>query len=82
MGAGLQPTREGDLTFASDAPFRLEAGGALQPVSIRYAVYGELNAQRDNAVLVCHALSGSARAADWWPEMFSFHRPPTRSNAE
>jgi homoserine O-acetyltransferase len=71
MGAGLQPTREGDLTFASSAPFRLESGGALQPVTIRYAVYGELNEQRDNAVLVCHALSGSARAADWWPEMFS-----------
>ena len=71
MGAGLQPTREGDLTFASSAPFRLESGGALQPVTIRYAVYGELNPQRDNAVLICHALSGSARAADWWPEMFS-----------
>ncbi len=70
MGAGLQPTREGDVTFAGDAPFRLEAGGALQPVTIRCAVYGELNPQRDNAVLVCHALSGSARAADWWPEMF------------
>ncbi len=71
MGAGLQPTREGDLTFASDAPFRLESGGALQPVTIRYAIYGELNPQRDNAVLVCHALSGSARVADWWPEMFN-----------
>jgi len=70
MGAGLQPTREGDFTFASDAPFRLESGGALQPVTVRYAIYGELNAERDNAVLVCHALSGSARVADWWPEMF------------
>jgi homoserine O-acetyltransferase len=71
MGAGLQPTRERDVTFACEAPFQLEAGGALQPVTIRYAVYGELNAARDNAVLVCHALSGSARVADWWPEMFS-----------
>jgi homoserine O-acetyltransferase len=71
MGAGLQPTREGELTFASDAPFRLESGGALRPVTIRYAVYGELNAARDNAVLVGHALSGSARVADWWPEMFA-----------
>ncbi len=71
MGAGLQPTREGDLKFASDAPFRLESGGALQPVTIRYAIYGTLNPQRDNAVLVCHALSGSARVADWWPEMFT-----------
>ena len=70
MADTLQPTREGDLTFAYGAPFRLEGGGALQPVSIRYAVYGELNERRDNAVLVCHALSGSARVADWWPEMF------------
>jgi homoserine O-acetyltransferase len=53
------------------APFHLEGGGSLQPVSVRYAVYGELNERRDNAVLVCHALSGSARAADWWPEMFT-----------
>lgn len=71
MGDVLQPTREGDLTFSQDAPFPLLAGGSLQPVSIRYAVYGELNERRDNAVLVCHALSGSARVADWWPEMFS-----------
>lgn len=71
MSAPLQPTREGDLVFALNEPFRLEAGGSLQPVSIRYAVYGELNERRDNAVLVCHALSGSARAADWWPEMFT-----------
>jgi len=67
----LEPTREGDLTFSHDAPFRLDAGGALQPASIRYAIYGDLNERRDNAVLVCHALSGSARVADWWPEMFS-----------
>jgi homoserine O-acetyltransferase len=70
MSEALEPTREGDLTFAHAAPFRLEAGGSLQPVSVRYAVYGELNERRDNAVLICHALSGSARAADWWPEMF------------
>jgi homoserine O-acetyltransferase len=70
MSEALQPTREGDLTFAFGEPFRLESGGALQPVSVRYAVYGELNERRDNAVLVCHALSGSARVADWWPEMF------------
>jgi homoserine O-acetyltransferase/O-succinyltransferase len=70
MSAALQPTREGDVILAQDMPFRLEAGGSLQPVSIRYAIYGELNKRCDNAVLICHALSGSARAADWWPEMF------------
>jgi homoserine O-acetyltransferase len=71
MPETLDPTREGDLTFSYGAPFRLEGGGTLQPVSVRYAVYGELNERRDNAVLVCHALSGSARVADWWPEMFT-----------
>ena len=70
MAEPIQPTREGDLTFSHAAPFRLEGGGALQPVSIRYAVYGEMSERRDNVVLVCHALTGSARVADWWPEMF------------
>lgn len=79
MPVNLQPTREGDLTFAYNAPFRLESGGSLQPVSVRYAVYGELNERRDNAVLVCHALSGSARAADWWPEMFSSNPSQARA---
>jgi homoserine O-acetyltransferase len=67
----LEPTFEGDFTFAADAPFTLEAGGTLQPVTLHYAIYGNLNAQRDNAVLVCHALSGSARVADWWPDMLA-----------
>jgi len=78
MADVLQPTREGDLVFSQDAPFRLDGGGALQPVSIRYAIYGELSEQRDNAVLVCHALSGSARVADWWPEMFGTVFDPSR----
>ena len=78
MDGTLEPTREGDLTFSHGAPFRLEGGGALQPVSVRYAVYGELNERRDNAVLVCHALSGSARVADWWPEMFGRVFEPSR----
>jgi homoserine O-acetyltransferase/O-succinyltransferase len=82
MGAVLQPTREGDITFAVDAPFLLEAGGSLQPVSIRYAIYGELNAKRDNAVLVCHALSGSARVAEWWPEMFTREAAPGKAGQE
>lgn len=66
----LEPTREGDFTFAVDRPFRLAEGGTLRPVVLRYAMYGKLNRKRDNAILVCHALSGSARVADWWAEMF------------
>jgi homoserine O-acetyltransferase len=71
MATPLEPTSEGNFTFAQDAPFPLELGGALQPVTLHYALYGRLNARRDNAVLVCHALSGSARIADWWADMFA-----------
>src|SRR6266550_42692 len=65
----IEPTFEADFTFAEDEPFRLVSGDSLQPVTLRYALYGELNRARDNAVLVCHALSGSARVADWWPQL-------------
>jgi homoserine O-acetyltransferase len=40
-------------------------------VNLHYAVYGRLNAAKDNAVLVCHALSGSALVGSWWPEIFA-----------
>ena len=37
----------------------------LGPVTLAYETYGTLNAQKDNAVLVLHALSGDAHAAGW-----------------
>lgn len=74
VSATLEPTFEGDFTFADDEPFRV-SGGELQPVTLRYALYGTLNERRDNALLVCHALSGSARVADWWPQFFGAGAP-------
>lgn len=68
--SAIRPAYEGDFVFAEEEPFALEAGGSLQPVNLRYAIYGALNERRDNAILVCHALSGSARAGDWWPQLF------------
>ncbi|HEX8144407.1 MAG TPA: homoserine O-acetyltransferase [Pyrinomonadaceae bacterium] len=75
MSARLAPTLEADFTFAQDEPFELATGGRLQPVTLRYALYGELNSARDNAILVCHALSGSARIADWWPQLLGAGLP-------
>ncbi len=57
--------------FAEREPFALEAGGSLSPLRIRFAMYGEPNDSGDNVVLLCHALSGSAEAHDWWPELFA-----------
>jgi homoserine O-acetyltransferase/O-succinyltransferase len=71
----IEPTFEADFTFADDEPFRPSGGGSLQPVTLRYALYGELNEARDNALLVCHALSGSARVGDWWPLLFGPNQP-------
>ena len=41
----------------------LEGGEKLGPITIAYETYGTLSERRDNAVLVCHALSGDAHAA-------------------
>ncbi len=51
--------------FASGQPLKLEAGGSLSPVELEYETYGELSPERDNAILVCHALTGDAHAAGW-----------------
>lgn len=63
------PTYEGD--FVLDEHLLLECGRTLAGPTLHYAVYGRLNAARDNAVLVCHALSGSAQVGAWWPELFA-----------
>ena len=64
-----EPTYEGD--FVLEEHFLLDCGRTLAGLTLHYAVYGRLNAARDNAVLVCHALSGSALVGSWWPEVFA-----------
>ena len=64
--------------FHSTVPFRLQSGATLSKPAIAYETYGDLNAERTNAVLICHALSGDAHAAGyyhgegkpgWWDRM-------------
>ncbi len=47
------------------APLSLDCGRTLEHVRIAYETYGQLSPQRDNVVVVCHALSGDAHAAGW-----------------
>ncbi len=46
-------------------PVRLDCGRDLHPVRVAYETYGALSPRRDNAILVCHALSGDAHAAGY-----------------
>lgn len=64
-------------------PLKLEHGGELPEVTVAYETYGALNAARDNAVLVCHALSGDSHVAKhskddsngWWDIMVGAGKP-------
>ncbi|MFN3265357.1 MAG: homoserine O-acetyltransferase [Deinococcales bacterium] len=49
-------------------PLELELGGLLSTVRVAYSTYGQLNAQKDNTLVVCHALTGSSSVASWWTE--------------
>ncbi|GAA4562910.1 homoserine O-acetyltransferase [Planotetraspora kaengkrachanensis] len=44
-------------------PVQLDCGQALYPIRVAYETYGTLSPERDNVILVCHALSGDAHAA-------------------
>ena len=63
-GAGVGVVKPQMLKVATqENPLRLEYGGILSDVCVTFETYGELNAAKDNAVLLCHALTGSAHAA-------------------
>jgi homoserine O-acetyltransferase len=66
------------VRLAVDRPLILDCGVELTPFQVAYQTYGELNAAKSNAVLVCHALTGDQHVASqnpvtgkpgWWSTM-------------
>lgn len=55
-----------DQTIAIIPSFTLESGVTLTDVPVAYKTWGRLSLAGDNAMVICHALTGSADVADWW----------------
>lgn len=72
------------ISFGADRPLLLDGGHALAPLTIAYMTYGTLNADKSNAILVCHALTGDQFAASphpltgkpgWWNTLIGPGKP-------
>jgi homoserine O-acetyltransferase len=48
-------------------PVQLECGAILPEMTIAYHTYGQLNAEKNNAIWVCHALTANSDVTRWWP---------------
>src|ERR1700761_5141271 len=57
-------------TFNYNQTFTLESGKTLPHLQIGYHTYGKLNANHDNVIWVCHALTANSDVLDWWKGFF------------
>lgn len=61
---GLVESKSARL-FVPPGALKTHGGASLGPIDVAYETYGKLSPARDNAVFVCHALTGDAHAAGW-----------------
>lgn len=60
--------------WTCEQPLALEMGEVLPSFTLAYRTWGNLSEAADNALIVCHALTGSADADEWWGELFGQDR--------
>lgn len=79
FGPRYREVAVGDVVWlARDAPFRLDCGVEIRDFPIAYKTYGALNADKSNAIIICHGLTGDQYIADtqpvtgkpgWWQDV-------------
>jgi homoserine O-acetyltransferase len=88
-GHESRPPKGGELPghrvlLGTDRPLKLDCGAELGPFTVAYQTYGTLNADRSNAILACHALTGDQFVAEphpltgkpgWWELMVGPGKP-------
>ena len=85
FGAGYREVEVGEIAvLARDKPLVLECGESISGFPLAYQTYGTLNPKRDNAILVCHALTGDQYLCGahpvtgkpgWWDRMVGPGKP-------
>jgi homoserine O-acetyltransferase len=72
------------VVFPQSEPLKLESGQIIAPLTVAYQTYGVLNADKSNAILICHALTGDQYAASthpvtgkpgWWDALVGPGKP-------
>lgn len=85
QSVGIVATQYANLFADGTTSLTLDCEATLAPVRVAYETYGQLNADKSNAVLICHALSGNAHAAGrhraderkagWWDNYIGPGKP-------
>jgi homoserine O-acetyltransferase/O-succinyltransferase len=77
------------VTFPENEPLQLDCAQVLAPLTLAYQTYGRLNADKSNAILLCHALTGDQHAANrhpvtgkegWWLTLVGPGKPIDTDN--
>ena len=75
---------ECDIAFFTNMDCKLDSGFNLKDFQIAFKTFGNLNANKDNAILICHALTGDQYVSEtnpitkkdgWWSRMVGVNKP-------